>query len=691
MLKIITALALLTLTTSLSTYTYGFPTTLSSPYQSPSYPLGQLTQDTQISIVIQIPFGGAILIGSYVVISIMDSSNTITIVSFDDSNPMNCNGGTTCTLVWRVIASNTYNLKVSSTSPNTELNNLVLYYLSVSTSTSSILRVVDVLRQHMIKYFYIGQSGTTVSFTITPQIDPSTSFSLLTMTPSSSSNFNVLRAIPLYPTTTANSVSTFTRLMDIGYYAIIVYVGSPTQVTITFQSDPYPCPYTNGFNDYYTIFTGCTRSSVISINSGLPCITFDYNSQVCLACMNGYSVLQGSCVISTSCGPRQYYKFGSCYLVSSTCDQYNPYTGDCLTCINYNSISYQLINGQCIISTNFCNSSYHLVNSICVSNTCGAFNQQTGACINCVTAAYYLSSGKCLPVDCGNSSYYSVKISNCTILPTLCSNFSIIYEICYNCIPGTNLINGVCTQYSNTLNCQLYNFAANVCNLCYVGYYLLNGGCILAPACPIGQQLVNGICVLNPITCNQSQVILNGQCITMPNNCLNMNAYYQCTQCSPNFQVINGNCYACLGANPNFPCTTCQTNQYVDNKGICQTVSIYCATYSNQNGFCLTCKNGLYPVNGICCDFGQIYQYGVCVQIPTPVDQNNISGGDSNSSGSSSNSGNDSTTSSTTGSVGTSSSSLRQMYGIYCAKIDPQRKVCTACLSGRSFRQGVCM
>lgn len=119
MLKIAVALLLLTTATSLSTYSYSFPTTSSSSYQTPSYPLGQLNQNSNLSIAIQLPLGGAILISSYLVISIMDSTNSISVVSFDDFNPIRCNGGTTCTLWWTVTATSSYFLKVQSMSPST--------------------------------------------------------------------------------------------------------------------------------------------------------------------------------------------------------------------------------------------------------------------------------------------------------------------------------------------------------------------------------------------------------------------------------------------------------------------------------------------------------------------------------------------------------------------------------------------
>lgn len=540
----------------------------------------------------------------------------------------------------------------------------------------------------MIKYFTVLQQAN-VTFTITPQLDTSTFFTLLTIDPTTATNLRVLKATTLTPTTTINSVGTYVSDLISGYYAVIVSTNTPTAVTITFQSDPYPCPYSSNFADYFSIFSGCTRSSITSTGSGLPCITYDYNSQACLSCMSGYSVSQGTCVTNTNCGARQYYKFGNCYLVSSTCGLYDPYTGDCLSC-TYPS-QYQLINGQCVLNNNYCSPGFRLVNSQCISNLCGSYSQQTGLCLTCISAAYNLTAGVCVAVDCNSTSlYYSVKAAACVGIPVACSNFSIAYEVCYTCITGYTLTNGVCLQYSNTNNCMLYNFAANVCSTCNAGYYVLNGGCILTPVCNSGQQLVNGICVLVPSNCGPTQMLVNGQCVNLPANCLSMNTLFQCTQCVANYQIVSGTCIPCRGINANFPCVTCLANQYVDNSGICQNVSPFCAAFNNGNGQCISCNNGQSPVNGICCGFGQIYQYGSCSPqstIVTPSNNGNqgSSNSDAGNSGSSSSGG-------SSGSSGSSTSSLRSKYGIYCATIDPQLQICKSCMSGHYFGQGnVCV
>jgi hypothetical protein len=110
-------------------------------------------------------------------------------------------------------------------------------------------------------------------------------FTLLTMSPTSPSGFTVLNSKDLIPDSVSGSVGTFTTTLQTGYYAAVVHTNAPDIVTITTQTDPYPCPYTNNYADLYTVFAGCTRSSTVSAGSGLPCIIYDYNVQACLACL----------------------------------------------------------------------------------------------------------------------------------------------------------------------------------------------------------------------------------------------------------------------------------------------------------------------------------------------------------------------------------------------------------------------
>lgn len=316
----------------------------------------------------------------------------------------------------------------------------------------------------------------------------------------------------------------------------------------------------------------------------------------------------------------------------------------------------------CIPNNNFCSPGFRLVDSRCISETCRTFSKTTGLCLSCISPAFSFSAGQCLPVNCGNSSYYSAKISNCTAIPRTCKNFSIVDEVCYSCVDGYSLYNGDCTIILNSNNCQIYNFAAGVCITCNSGFQVLNGRCILTSVCPVGQVLSNGVCIVAPANCNQNQVLINNQCADLPKNCLALNVFLQCTTCSANSQFVSGACVACTGPNPNFPCLTCPSGMYVDNQGRCQPVNQFCASLNTANGLCLSCINGQSSVMGNCCDITKTYQNGVCVVQQTSPNNNN---GGSSSTGNTGNSGNTGNTGNS-GNSGNSGSGGTVFYGPFC-------------------------
>ena len=141
--------------------------------------------------------------------------------------------------------------------------------------------------------------------------------------------------------------------------------------------------------------------------------------------MSGYSVSNGICVYSTSCKQREYFNFGQCTQVSPLCNTFDPYTGDCFSCLD--SKNYQVIYGKCsLITTGNCLNGYRSIGSLCVSETCGNYDITNGLCITCATGAYYLSQGFCLPINCGQGKYYSVLILGCASIPSTCQYFNIL-------------------------------------------------------------------------------------------------------------------------------------------------------------------------------------------------------------------------------------------------------------------------
>lgn len=209
-----------------------------------------------------------------------------------------------------------------------------------------------------------------------PSSNSATNYFLLwTMDTTDPTHLRVSRSTTLTSSTTVGNTANFITYLNKGYYAVIVYTDVLPSVTIQTWSDTYSCPFSSSYNDFFNIFTGCSFGPIIgNSNPGLPCLIYDYSNLVCTFCLPGYTIFNGLCFITPNCNSNQYFSLGVCYNASSTC---------------------------------------------------GTFNLFTGSCITCITQAYYLSNGQCLPVNCGQNQYYSVKASGCISLPATCLNFTI--------------------------------------------------------------------------------------------------------------------------------------------------------------------------------------------------------------------------------------------------------------------------
>lgn len=103
-----------------------------------------------------------------------------------------------------------------------------------------------------------------------------------------------------------------------------------------------------------------------------------------MSCVSSnYQLYFGLCIPTSGCGSRQWADdSGVCHDVSSSCDKFNPSTGDCITCIS----SYTLYNakvccqaGYYADSTGKCVAGTPSVTAHCVSYTAGM------GCLECET------------------------------------------------------------------------------------------------------------------------------------------------------------------------------------------------------------------------------------------------------------------------------------------------------------------
>ncbi len=105
--------------------------------------------------------------------------------------------------------------------------------------------------------------------------------------------------------TTASKTLTYTTTpLSPGYY-VFVATYSTTNINfirITFQSDKYACPYNPAFPDYYSNFQPCSTSVINNQQPGFPCLNYDAINRVCVGCVVGYNLANGTCVVNTVCG-----------------------------------------------------------------------------------------------------------------------------------------------------------------------------------------------------------------------------------------------------------------------------------------------------------------------------------------------------------------------------------------------------
>lgn len=187
---------------------------------------------------------------------------------------------------------------------------------------------------------------------------------------------------------------------------------------------------------------GCSVRS--PIDPGFPCLTFDSIKEVCTSCATTYSLINGTCKVVTMCPPRQYFHFGACYPVDEKCDDYDGFTGWCLTC---KDVRMTIEQGKCKAIQIQCQDRQYLKEGVCIdiSPLCQLYNTSTGDCFSCYGGAY-LTNNTCLPIviTCAPRQYLYNSI--CYDIPTTCASFDVSSRICLVCTTGYSLNNGNCIQ-----------------------------------------------------------------------------------------------------------------------------------------------------------------------------------------------------------------------------------------------------
>jgi hypothetical protein len=454
--------------------------------------------------------------------------------------------------------------------------------------------------------------------------------------------------------------------LDPGFYLIEhYYTGADAGLTtlkpwFTFQTDSYACPYNPDFGDYYANFQGCTVSFA---TEGLPCASFDQVNKICTLCIEGYTLVNGTCWANTTCPDRKYFKFGQCLDVSPTCGDFDKFTGACLNCSD--PANYENINGSCTRRSVTCAPNQYQTNYTCfnASTTCATFDPNSGKCLSCISKLYQLNTdGTCTKrvLECAEGQY-SVEVGEelfCVNVPQECLNFNTTTYRCLACIQGYYNDGGFCKKIvcpEGQVPSKYGIFCVSVSSLCAT-YDSLTGGClsckqnnhavrdgkcvqISSPLagckereafgygpcvgaeidchtfnlqtgncdqCKEGFYLnYAGLCQRN-VPCGANQYSVNGECLGFPDNCLSVDSLGLCTSCvSADYRLQQGQCVFFK---------RCSGQQYLNAGGQCADVNAACATWNPSNGQCITCKvAGTTPVTGVCCPLGQIFSGNSCV------------------------------------------------------------------------------
>lgn len=159
------------------------------------------------------------------------------------------------------------------------------------------------------------------------------------------------------------------------------------------------------------------------------------------------------------------------------------------------------------------------------------------------------------------------------------------------------------------------NDASGACTLCYKGYHLDQGSCVLNNV-----QLTPDLGCKNwdwdslvCLACSKEWVLINKVCVPVSDQCLTFDsATGDCLTCYNGYNLQNGKCIiqdlnlvvpsdkGCKDWNwAQQICLTCSNMWFLDSQGKCVPVSDLCKS-ADPNGKCLSCFKGYDLKDGTC-------------------------------------------------------------------------------------------
>lgn len=355
------------------------------------------------------------------------------------------------------------------------------------------------------------------------------------------------------------------------------------------------------------------------------------NGTACSTCINGYSLIEGVCVLVC---PVRYCSY--CY-TPGIC-------GNCLNNLNVSTsgaacVTCKVLNCKSCEASNVCrvcNNGFTLSNGACMSclipncfacatatscSVCfGLYKPNaTGYCVlceaPCMTCNGDGSCATCLPPfnpTPSNGTCFSCQDPYCAS----CQSNAIT---CSSCISGYTLnSNGRCSTSCPSALCSVCNpNNTKICNICIQGYYvnLTSNTCFQcdnAPACIQCLQTNSTICIL----CNSGFYLTsNNTCVSCPSycssctsatNCQVLKQVYGQVIISINSQTVlaacDVGCLTCSTVSP-LSCATCYPGYFLQapnflSVAYCQPCQNSCMTCDSSLTTCLTCFPGQALSNG---------------------------------------------------------------------------------------------
>ncbi|KAJ1206755.1 hypothetical protein NDU88_002156 [Pleurodeles waltl] len=369
----------------------------------------------------------------------------------------------------------------------------------------------------------------------------------------------------------------------------------------------------------------------------------------------------GRCVLKCSAGKFEFKR--QCHNCHHTCKECNgnePFK--CTTCgTDKNGRKLFLYTGEC---RDACPQGHFAARSTCTpcSENCEACSD-SDRCTRC-SQGYYLESGKCLKLECGDGEVEDPDYAECVPCESGCRRCSSSDpEICSSCIEGLYMYQSRCYNScpektyaeDSSMNCVDCDSAClscekSECFWCKEDFYLLDGQCVSDCGSGFYRDEDEGECDMCHRTCDTC---------TGPN-------FYECTRCrgslvfqggkclDPSKQVIEGmywdekkkiliachpSCKTCNGSNTN--CTSCEEESFLHNGEClndcpkrtfksrkywrCEKCAEGCDECSNNIHHCLKCAQQpglqLYLHNGQClktCTDGFFGLAGTCAPCSAP-------------------------------------------------------------------------